>query len=73
MSLTNEEQQQQQDSLAKVKLAVDTVFSAHVAFLLYLADHITYKNLNHQIYLGKLLQREKTQKKIYNTPLNIFF
>ena len=30
MSLTNEEQQQQQDSLAKVKLAVDTVFSAHV-------------------------------------------
>jgi hypothetical protein len=36
----------------------------HYAFLLYLADHITYKNLNHQIYLGKLLQREKTQKKI---------
>jgi hypothetical protein len=32
-----------------------------------------YNNLNHQIYLGKLLQREKTQKKIYNTPLNIFF
>ena len=30
MSLTNEEQQQQQDSLAKVKLAVDTVFSVHV-------------------------------------------
>jgi hypothetical protein len=29
MSLTNEEQQQQ-DSLAKVKLAVDTVFSVHV-------------------------------------------
>jgi hypothetical protein len=29
MSLTNEEQQQQ-NSLAKVKLAVDTVFSAQV-------------------------------------------
>jgi hypothetical protein len=29
MSLTNEEQQQQ-NSLAKVKLAVDTVFSVHI-------------------------------------------